>query len=89
MGKKLIQTTVLTIHNQLHNPRMHEHMKIMLENALHVHVRSTQQNHNVDTNRGSRRLVLQWPRNHKYSVLSKNDLLNLLSKYGFRVYVWF
>ena len=85
MGKKPIQTTVLTVHNQSHNPRMHEHMKIKLENTTHVHVRSTLQNPAVDTNGRSRHLVLQWPRNHKYSILSKKDLLNLLLEYEFGV----
>ena len=44
MGKNPIQTTILTIYNQSHNPRMHEHMIIMLKNAMHDHVISSQQN---------------------------------------------
>ena len=43
MGKNPIQTTTLTLFNQK-QPRMHENMIIMLENAMYVHVRSTQQN---------------------------------------------
>ena len=43
MDKNPTQTTALTFFNQT-QPRMHENMIIMLENAMHVHVRSTQQN---------------------------------------------
>ena len=42
----------------------------------------------VDTT-GSRHLVLQWPRNHEYSVLLGNDFLILLPEYGFGVQVQF
>ena len=44
MGKNPIQTTELTRYKQSHNPRMHEHVKKMLENAMHERVRTTQQN---------------------------------------------
>ena len=43
MDKNPTQTTALTFFNQT-QPRMHENMIIMLENAMYVHVRSTQQN---------------------------------------------
>ena len=38
MGKNPTQTTALTIYNQSHNPRMHEHVNNMLENATHDHM---------------------------------------------------
>ena len=38
MGKNSIQTTALTRYNQAYNPRMHEHVKIMKENAMHDHI---------------------------------------------------
>jgi len=44
MGTNPTQTTILTIYNQSHNPRMLEHMIIMLENAMHDHVILSQQN---------------------------------------------
>jgi len=44
MGKNPIQTTTLTIYNQSHNPRMHEHVNRMLDNAMHDHVISCEQN---------------------------------------------
>ena len=38
MGKNPIQTIALTIYNQSHNPRMHEHGNKMLKNAMHDHM---------------------------------------------------
>ena len=44
MGKNPIQATALRKYNQSHNPRMHEHVNKMLENAMLDHVISSQQN---------------------------------------------
>ena len=40
--------------------------------------------HHCGLKGGSCHLVM-WSRNHKYSILSRNDLLNLLLEYGFGV----
>ena len=38
IGKNPIQATTFTVYKQSHNPRMHEHMNKMLENAMHDNV---------------------------------------------------
>ena len=43
-GQNPIQTTTLTRYNQSHNPKIHEHVKKMLENVMHNHMISQRQN---------------------------------------------
>ena len=44
MGKNPIQTTTLTRYNQAHNPRMHEHLKIIKGNTMPNQVTTKTQN---------------------------------------------
>ena len=44
IGNIPIQTTTPIRYNQTHNPRMHDHVKIMKKNAMHDHMKTNTKN---------------------------------------------
>ena len=56
------------------------HGKLIIDNV----VVASKMMHHCGHKGGSRHLVM-WSKNHKYSILSRNDLLILPSEYGFGV----